>query len=69
MNIQLQNFARETIKSRLMQLGKAQQILFKRMYANGNLNMEINDVVDKMPEEKLDWAMQQIERTLRKGLI
>ena len=41
-------------------------MMFKRMYAKGNLDMNINDVVDNMPEEKLDWAMQQVERTLSK---
>jgi hypothetical protein len=37
------------------------------MYSNDNLEMDINDVVDKMDEEKLDWAMQQVERTLNKA--
>lgn len=31
------------------------------------LNTPINDVVDKMPEDKLDWAMQQVQRTINKG--
>jgi hypothetical protein len=43
-----------------------QQTFFKRMYANGHLEMDINQVVDLMPEEKLDWTMQQVERTLSK---
>jgi len=39
---------------------------------NGNkpdLNKDINEVIDKMPEDKLDWAMQQIENTLAKNKI
>jgi hypothetical protein len=28
--------------------------------------MNINDVVDEMPAEKLDWAMQQVENSLKK---
>jgi hypothetical protein len=30
-----------------------------------NLDKEINAVVDDMPADKLDWAMQQVDRTLR----
>ena len=41
-------------------------MLFKRMYAHGNLDADINSVVDSMPAEKLDWAMQQVYNTLRK---
>jgi len=28
--------------------------------------MSISDVVDEMPAEKLDWAMQQVENSLKK---
>ena len=27
--------------------------------------MAVGDVVDEMPAEKLDWAMQQVQRTLK----
>lgn len=65
MNNQLQNYARETLKDSLSKCNEGQQIMFKRMYANGNLDKNINDVVDNMSEDKLDWAMQQVERTCR----
>jgi len=41
-------------------------MVFKRIYANSNLELPIDKVVDNMPESKLDWAMQQVENTLRK---
>lgn len=66
MNDKLQNFAREQLKDMLSQCTKAQQMLFKRMYSHKDLMLDINTVVDNMPEEKLDWAMQQCERTLQK---
>jgi hypothetical protein len=40
-------------------------IIFIRMYGNGN-GKNINDVVDSMVYSKLDWAMQQVERTINK---
>jgi len=64
MNNQLQNYARRTLKDNLAQLTDDNRLLFKRMYAKGNLNLSISEVVDLMEEDKLDWAMQQVERSL-----
>lgn len=69
MNAQLQKFARDTIKAGLAECSPEQQMLFKRMYANGNLELPINEVVDDMPAERLDWAMQQVENTTKKNEI
>ena len=67
MNKQLQNFARTTLKTDLAQCTTGQQDKFKRMYSFKNLALPINDVVDRMPVEKLDWAMQQVRGTLDKN--
>ncbi len=64
MNEKIENFARQEIKNGLSKLPESNQLMFKRMYNKGNLNTDINEVVDNMPEEKLDWALQQVERTL-----
>jgi hypothetical protein len=69
MNNQLQSFAREELKSGLAQLPEGCQHRFKQMYSHGNLDANINDVVDNMPEDKLDWAMQQVEKSLEKQLL
>ncbi len=66
MNEDLQNYARAKIKSGLAQCSEREQKMFKRMYSHDDLTLEINDVVDGMTPEKLDWAMQQIARTLEK---
>ncbi len=66
MNNQLQNYARTELKSSLKLCNEKEQHMFKRMYSHKNLKLPINEVVDRMPEEKLDWAMQQVERTLSK---
>lgn len=67
MNTQLQEFARTTLKEGLAQCSPDQQMLFKRMYANGKLETPINEVVDKMPDSRLDWAMQQVQNTIVKN--
>lgn len=66
MNAQLQAFARKTLKEGLEKCNEDHLMLFKRIYSHTNLDAPINSVVDSMPEEKLDWAMQQVERTLKK---
>lgn len=66
MNQQIQDFARSTLKAGLAKLSPANHLLFKRMYSPKNLEADINSVVDSMPVEKLDWAMQQVQRTLDK---
>lgn len=68
MNDTLQQFARNELKAGLAKCTPAQQDLFKRIYANGKLDLPINTVVDRMPEEKLDRAMDQVGRTILKNL-
>ncbi len=64
MNQTLVDFARTNLKEGLAQCTPKQVMLFKRMYSPYNLDATIEDVVDKMPIGKLDWAMLQVERTL-----
>jgi hypothetical protein len=64
MNEQLQTYARRKLKEGLSQCSDEEQLLFKRMYAGGNLDLPINDVVDSMEAEKLDWAMEQVQGNL-----
>lgn len=66
MNQELIDTARAMLKTKLAQCTDDEQMMFKRMYANGDLALEINAVVDRMPAEKLDWAMQQVDNTLKK---
>lgn len=68
MNSQLVAFARSTIKTDLSKLSPAHHNRFKQMYARGKggMNKPINQVVDEMEPHLLDWAMQQVENTLKK---
>lgn len=64
MNNELQEFARKSILEGLNKLKEDCHLLFKRMYSHKNLEAPIEEVVANIPEEKLDWAMQQVERSL-----
>jgi hypothetical protein len=66
MNKTLEQFARNQLKEGMAKLPEGHQHTFKLMYANGDLSMDINTVIDKMPAEKLDWAMEQVERSIKK---
>jgi hypothetical protein len=60
------NFMRSRIKFGLNLLQPAHIDLFMRMYSPGNLGKSIETVVDDLAEEKLDNALGQVERTLKK---
>ena len=67
MNETLKSFATDYLKELLSKCTDGQQMLFKRMYSYENLDMPINDVVDQMAENTLDWATTQCERTVEKN--
>lgn len=64
MNSELQNFARQQILDGLKQLTPENHMVFKRMYSHKELNAPIEAVVANMSEDKLDWAMQQVQRSV-----
>lgn len=64
MNKMLANFARQYLKEGLAKCTPNQVMLFKRMYSHTDLDADIESVVETMPDEKLDWAMQQVQRQL-----
>ena len=66
MNDQLQAFARQTLKEGLAKCTEGQQNMFKRMYSHDNKDLDIDAVVNKVPIDRLDWAMQQVQTTLDK---
>ncbi len=66
MNKTLEAFARNELKAGLSQCTDGQQTKFKRMYSQRNMQKTIQEVVEDMPSEKLDWAMSQVENTLAK---
>jgi hypothetical protein len=68
LNDQMAEFGRTQLKEALAHplITEGNHLLFKRMYAHGNIEMDINDVVDQMEAEKLNTAMDQVQRTIKK---
>lgn len=64
MNKELDRYARDYIRINVKKLKDEYILIFKRMYSHNDLEKPIDDVVDKMEADKLDWAMQQVERSL-----
>jgi hypothetical protein len=67
MNETLKNAGKEILKYLLAQCTECQQMMFKRMYSHKNLELPINDVVDQISDDKIDWAISQCERTVEKN--
>ena len=64
MEASIEKFARGQLVEGLHQCSKKQVRLFKQMYSFKNMEADIDTVVDNMPVDKLDWALQQVNRTL-----
>jgi hypothetical protein len=75
MHHKLESLARQMLKDGLAKCDEKQQEIFKLMYgrARGKRSMDdakamdINALVDEMPEDKLSWALTQVERTVDKN--
>ena len=61
-----QDFYRKQILDGLNKLTPEHHLLFRRMYSPWELEKPLEDVVRDLPEDRLDWALKQIERTLDK---
>ncbi len=66
MNKAMIDFARREIKKGLLQLEIKHRVFFKRLYSHGNLDKPTQAIVDDIPEEKLSWALTQIQNSLKK---
>ena len=67
MNTNFANAGKDMLKKLLAQCTEAQQMMFKRMYCHKNLGLQINDAIDQMDENKIDWAITQCEHTVQKN--
>lgn len=62
MNPQLQQFARTILKVGLAGLPASQQRRFRQLYSPQDPDLPTDQVVDAMPLETLDDAMQQVQQ-------
>ena len=66
MNNSVEDFIRDSLKRGLKRLPEEWQLTFKRMYSHKDLEKDIKAIVDDMPTDKLDWALTQVENSLKK---
>jgi len=66
MNQTIEDFTRAELKKLIVQCTEGEQFMFKRTYSHKNLDLPIEEAVDKMKVENLDNALSQVERTLNK---
>ncbi len=59
--------ARKILKKLLIECTAEQHLMFKRMYCPKNTNLTINDTIDQMEVDKIDWAITQVEKTIAKN--
>ena len=69
MNSHLSTYARKQIKANIAICSNKAKLLFKRMYSHDNLDKKLNDIIDDMPDDKLSWAMTQLQNTLKEKFI
>lgn len=65
----LKDEGRRILKELLPKCNEKQQLMFKRMYSHNNLNATIDEAVDNMDDSKIEWAIEQVERTIEKNVI
>lgn len=63
-----EQYMRYLILDGLIKLPESNQIMFKRMYAEGDLSKSIEEVVNSMPKEKLDRAWDQVKLTISRQI-
>jgi hypothetical protein len=67
MNKTLRLAAENILKNLLLECTEDQKTIFKRMYCHKNLELPINDGVDQISDDKIDWAITQCERSVVKN--
>ena len=72
MNQMLIEFAQSYLRENIVRLPEGSQRVFKQMYGRNYgkrtledaMLMPIFDVINEIPTDSLDWAMQQVKRSL-----
>jgi hypothetical protein len=60
--------SRRKLKNLISQCTDIQQLFFKKMYSHKNIELPIDQVIDNMGDDKIDWAISQCETTINNNL-
>ncbi|NQU99354.1 MAG: hypothetical protein HQ538_01330 [Parcubacteria group bacterium] len=67
MEKQLASYARGKIKEGLPKLSEGQRNKCKHIYSENYKMLSANEIVDNMPDDKLDHALWLVNKTLNTG--
>jgi hypothetical protein len=58
---------RKILKDLLPKCTEAEQHMFKRFYSNDDLARSVEEAIDNMDPDRIDWAITQVENALSKS--
>jgi len=64
-NATLIKACKQILKDLVYQCSPPQQLMFKRMYCHKNLDATVEEAVEQMDPDKIDWAVTQTEKTIK----
>lgn len=67
MNKTFKKLCTQALKTSLKELPDNQFAVFKKMYSPRNQDLTVDECVDQMPDDRLDWAMTQVENSIAKN--
>lgn len=67
MHKDIRRFANEHLIRSLRLCTEPQQLMFKRMYAKGDLTKSIEEVVLGIDDDRMELAQDQVDRTIIKN--
>lgn len=66
LNEQVKKYIKDEIYVGLIQLPDGWITKFKRMYSPKDLTVDLKTIINNLPEEKLNWALTQVQNSLKK---
>jgi len=67
MHKDIENYTRECLKEMLRACTDDQVMMFKRMYHHKDLSVGIDEAVDAIPCDNLNWAYTQVRNTVKEN--
>jgi hypothetical protein len=56
---------KEKLENEVNVLPKSYQEKFKRLYARGNMNLSISDIINTMSNKQINHAIYQVENSMK----
>ena len=66
MNDILEKFARQWLKDNIKKIPISWELKFRHLYTSGDFHKPINIIIDEIHPDRLDWAMEQVQNSIKK---